>query len=138
MEIAVVATAPGLFTADASGKGQGAILNQDGVTPNSTATPAAPGAVVVLWGTGEGITDPPGVDGRPAVDVLPKPVAPVSVAIGGLPATVEYVGAAPGMMPGIFQINARIARDVAPGDRVPVQVKVGGAASQDSVTVSVR
>jgi uncharacterized protein (TIGR03437 family) len=103
MEIAVVATAPGLFTADASGKGQGAILNQDGVTPNSTATPAAPGAVVVLWGTGEGITDPPGVDGRPAVDVLPKPVAPVSVTIGGLPATVEYVGAAPGMMPGSFR-----------------------------------
>jgi uncharacterized protein (TIGR03437 family) len=50
---------------------------------------------VVLWGTGEGITDPPAVDGRPAVDVLPKPVAPVSATIGGLPAVVEYVGAAP-------------------------------------------
>jgi uncharacterized protein (TIGR03437 family) len=104
-EVAVGATAPGLYTADSSGKGQGAILNEDGATPNSAANPAVAGSIVVLWGTGEGITDPPGVDGRPAVAVLPKPVAPVSVTIGGLPAVAEYVGAAPGMMPGIFQIN---------------------------------
>jgi uncharacterized protein (TIGR03437 family) len=137
-EVAVGATAPGLFTADNSGKGQGAILNEDGATPNSAGNPARLGSIVVLWGTGEGITDPPGVDGRPAVDVLPKPIAPVSVAIGGQPAVVEYIGAAPGLMPGIFQINARMSKDVAPGDRVAVQVKVGSVTSQDGVTLAVR
>jgi uncharacterized protein (TIGR03437 family) len=136
--VAISGTAPGLFSADASGQGQGAILNQDGVTPNSSANPAAPGSVVILWGTGEGITDPGGVDGRPAVDVLPKPVAQVSVTIGGLPAVVQYAGAAPGMMPGIFQINAVIPQGVASGNNVPVQMKVGSAASQDGVTVAVR
>ena len=50
----------------------------------------------------------------------------------------EYIGAAPGMMPGIFQINARVSKDVAPGDKVAVQVKVGSATSQDGVTLAVR
>jgi uncharacterized protein (TIGR03437 family) len=136
--VAAGATAPGLFTADASGKGQAAALNQDGITPNSAANPATAGSVVILWATGEGITNPPGVDGRPAVDVLPKPVAPVAVTIGGWPATVQYAGAAPGMMPGVLQINAQMSNAVAPGASVPVQVKVGNAGSQDGVTIAVR
>jgi trimeric autotransporter adhesin len=136
--VAVGATAPGLFTVDASGTGQAAALNEDGVTPNSTANPAPPGSIVVMWATGEGITDPPGVDGRPATDVLPKPEAPVSVTIGGLPATVLYAGAAPGMMPGVFQINARISKDVVPSDKVAAQVRVGNVTSQDGVIVAVR
>jgi uncharacterized protein (TIGR03437 family) len=137
-EVAVATTAPGLFTADATGKGLGAILNEDGVTRNSPSAPARTGSVVILWGTGEGLTDPPGVDGRPAVDVLPKPLAAVSVDIGGLPATVEYAGAAPGNMPGLFQINARMSKDVQAGSQVPVHVKIGGVSSQDGVTLAVR
>jgi len=96
------------------------------------------GSVVILWGTGEGLTDPPGVDGRPAVEVLPKPSASVSVNIGGMPATVEYAGAAPGNIPGLFQINARISKDVQRGDQVPVQAKIGAASSQGGVTLAVR
>ena len=138
LEIAVAATAPALFSADATGNGQGAIYNEDGTTKNSPSSPAAPGSVVILFGTGEGQTDPPGVDGRPAVDVVPKPLAPVSVDVGGLPAAVEYVGAVPGNIPGVFQINARISRDIQPGDQVPVRVKIGAASSQAGVTVAVR
>jgi uncharacterized protein (TIGR03437 family) len=137
-EIKVIPTAPGLFTADASGQGQGSVINEDGVTSNSVAAPAHPGSVVILWATGEGLTDPPGVDGRPAVQVLPKPLAEVSVDIGGSPATVEYAGAAPGNMPGLFQINARMSKDVQPGDRVQVHVKVGAGSSLDGVTLAVR
>ena len=136
--VPVAAAAPGLFTADATGQGQGAILNQDGVTHNSTKAPESPGSVVVLWGTGEGVTDPPGVDGRPAVDVLPKPVAQVSVQIGGLPATVQYAGATPYNMPGLFQINVVVPLNVQTGDSVPVKVTIGGATSQAAVTVAVR
>jgi uncharacterized protein (TIGR03437 family) len=138
LQVPVSATAPGLFTVDMSGQGQGAILNSDGVTPNSNDHPERPGSVVVLWGTGEGVTDPPGVDGRLAVDVLPKPIARVTVEIGGMPATVEYAGAAPWNMPGLFQINARMSSAVQPGDSVPVRVKIGNATSQDGVTLVVR
>ncbi len=137
-EIKVAATAPGLFTADASGKGQGSIINDDGITSNSTANPAHPGSVVILWATGEGLTDPPGVDGRPAIGILPKPLAPATVDIGGQPATVEYAGAAPGNMPGLFQINARMSASVQPGDHVPVHIKLGSATSPDGVTLAVR
>ena len=138
LEVPVSATAPGLFTADLSGKGQGAVLNQDGVTRNSLTAAAHPGSVVVLWGTGEGVTDPPGVDGRFAVEVLPKPIAPVTVDIGGLPATVQYAGAAPGNIPGLFQVNAVVPANITPGDAVPVHVKIGGQTSQDAVTIVVR
>ena len=93
---------------------------------------------MILWATGEGLTDPPGVDGRPAVDVVPKPLAAVSVDIGGLPATVKYAGAAPGFIAGVLQINAQISPDVQPGDSVPVHITVGGVSSQDGVTLAVR
>ncbi len=137
LEVAVSATAPGLFTVDASGQGQGAVLNDDNVTVNSPATPAKPGSVVILWATGEGLTDPPGVDGRLAAAVLPKPLAAVSVDIGGLPATVQYAGAAPGNMPGLMQINAQISPNVQPGSQLPVHVKIGANTSRDGVTVAV-
>jgi uncharacterized protein (TIGR03437 family) len=138
MEIAVVPAAPGLFTVDSSGAGPGSILNQDGVTINSAAAPASPGSVIILYGTGEGLTNPPGVDGRPALGVLPKPLAKVSVDVGGLPASVEYAGAAPGNMPGLFQINARISANAPTGNQIPVHVTVGALTSQDGVTVAVR
>ncbi|MGO9232234.1 MAG: glycoside hydrolase family 44 protein [Bryobacteraceae bacterium] len=135
--VPVSATAPGLFTANASGTGQGSILNQDN-TVNSVANPASRGSVVILWGTGEGLTDPPGVDGRLAVDVLPAPLAAVAVDIGGLPATVQYAGAAPGMMPGVMQINAQMSPNVQAGNAVPVAISIGGGTSQTGVTLAVQ
>ena len=137
LTVPVAATSPGLFTANATGTGQGAILNQDNVTHNSAQAPAPRGSVVILWGTGEGVTDPPGVDGRLAVGVLPAPLAPVSVTIGGLPATVQYAGAAPGLMPGVFQINAQVPQGVQPGNSVPVVVKIGSATTQAGVSLAV-
>ena len=137
-QVAVSPTAPGLFTANSSGTGQGSILNQDGVTPNSAQKPAPRGSIVSLWGTGEGITDPPGVDGRLATTVLPAPLAAVTVQIGGIAATVSYAGAAPGLMPGVFQINAQVPENVAPGNNVPVAVKIGSATIQSGVTMAVQ
>jgi uncharacterized protein (TIGR03437 family) len=99
--------------------------------------PPARGSIVSLWGTGEGVTDPPGVDGRLAIGVLPAPLAAVSVTIQGLPATVTYHGAAPGLMPGVFQIDAQVPQKVQPGNSVPVIVTIGGATTQTGVTLAV-
>jgi uncharacterized protein (TIGR03437 family) len=136
-QVAVQATAPGLFTANATGTGPGAILNQDGVTLNSANAPASVGSIVSLWGTGEGVTNPPGVNGRLAIGVLPAPLAAVSVTIGGLPATLTYHGAAPGLMPGVFQIDAQVPQKVQPGNSVKVVVTIGGATTQAGVTMAV-
>jgi uncharacterized protein (TIGR03437 family) len=135
--VTVSATGPGMFTANASGTGQGSILNQD-QSINSVANPAASGSIVVLWATGEGLTVPPGVDGRPAMDVFPAPVAAVTVDIGGYPATVHYAGAAPGFPPGVLQINAQMSPNVQSSNAVPVHIIVGGVTSQDGVTLAVR
>jgi uncharacterized protein (TIGR03437 family) len=87
----VAPSAPALFTDDASGKGQGAILNRDG-SLNSSSHPAEAGSVVVLYGTGAGQTNPPGVDGQITGSTLSKPVLPVTATIDGQPAQVLYAG----------------------------------------------
>jgi uncharacterized protein (TIGR03437 family) len=132
----VTASAPGLFSIDSSGKGNGAILNQDS-TLNSPSNPAAKGSVIVLFGTGEGQTDPRGIDGRIASGALPKPVAPVTVTIGGIQADFLYAGAAPFEVAGVFQINAVVPNGVNSG-AAPVLVKVGNASSPAGITVSVQ
>ena len=136
LTFAVADAAPGLFTANAGGRGQGAVLNED-LSVNSPDNPAAPGSIVVLYATGAGQTDPAGVDGRLAGSVLPKPVLPVSVTIDGKKAQVLYAGAGPGLVAGVIQINARVP-DEAQSGAVPVLLRVGGAVSQPGVTVSVR
>ena len=132
----VAQSAPALFSLNATGKGGGAILNQDS-SVNTPANPADKGSVVVLFGTGEGRTNPPGVDGKLAAGTFPKPVLPVRVRIGEIDAETLYAGAAPGLVAGVFQINVRVPADVASGD-VPVVVTVGNASSQPELTVAVR
>ncbi len=133
----VAGCAPGLFTTGVTGVGQGAILNED-FTVNSEENPAARGSIVMLYGTGEGITDPPAVDGKSAGFPLHVPVAPVSVSLGGEDAAVTYAGAAPGLVSGVIQVNVRVPEGIEPGPTVPVLLKVGDAASQPGVTLAVR
>ena len=127
---------PALFTHDASGSGQGAILNQD-YSVNSAANAANPGDFVLLYATGEGVTSPPGVDGRLALDILPKPTQSCAVTIGGQTADVVYCGAAPDFTSGLMQINARVPSGISPGNAV-VSVSIGGVASQSNVTVAIK
>jgi uncharacterized protein (TIGR03437 family) len=132
----VAATALGLFSANLSGTGNGAIINEDG-SLNSPDNPAPRGTIVTLFGTGEGQTDPAGIDGRPATTVFPKPATPMTVRIGGLDAEVIYYGAAPNLVAGLFQANARVPMESATGS-VPVTVSVGAGTSQSGLTVAVR
>jgi uncharacterized protein (TIGR03437 family) len=131
----VADSVPALFTAQSSGSGQAAALNQD-YSLNSITHPAAAGSVIQLFGTGEGQTTPAGVDGKLAAAPYPKPDQSVSVTIGGMPATVDYAGAAPGEVAGVLQIDATIPAGVF-GSTVPVVVKVGNATSQANTTIAV-
>lgn len=132
----VAAAAPGIFTLDSSGKGQAAMLNED-QSVNSADQAAPRRSVVTFWGTGEGQTEPAGVDGKVAAGVLPKPSQQVSVTIGGRPAEVVYAGAAPEMVAGVLQVNARVPEDAPAGLAVPVVLTVGNASSQPGVTMVV-
>jgi uncharacterized protein (TIGR03437 family) len=134
--VPVTASVPALFSAVSTGKGNGAILNED-TTTNSAANPAVKGSVVVLFGTGEGQTSPAGLDGRVASAIFPKPMLPLSVTIDGKDAEVLYYGAAPSLVAGVLQVNVRIPASASSGP-VPVVVKVGDASSQPGLTVAVQ
>ena len=132
----VINAAPALFTADSSGRGQGAILNQNG-TLNAATNQADRGSVVVLYLTGEGATNPNGVDGKPNASPAPQPKLPVTVSIGGIDAQILYAGGAPGLVAGVMQINVRIPQSVQSG-QLPIIVNVGSASSRPNVTVAVQ
>jgi uncharacterized protein (TIGR03437 family) len=131
----VSAAAPAVFAISASG--QGAILNAD-LSVNSPANPAARGTSIAIYATGAGLLSSSVADGAiVSATNLPLSVLPVSVTIGGQPATVGYQGAAPGLVAGVMQINAQVPAGVTPGDAVPVTISVGGAAGLNTVTVAV-
>ena len=106
----VIDAAPAIFTANTTGGGQGAILNQD-FTVNGQGNGALPGNQVYIYGGGGGQTTPPGRTG--GVAGVGAPVAtlnlPVTVFIDGVQATdVPYAGPAPSLIEGVFQVNVRI------------------------------
>jgi uncharacterized protein (TIGR03437 family) len=130
-------TTPGLFTADGSGVGQAAALNQDG-SLNSPANPAAPGSVVVLYGTGAGSTAENSTDGEIIGSILYRPKAPVFVRVGKLPAEVKYAGSAPLLVNGVLQVNVELPRELIGGPAVPIQLVAGPYSSGPGVTIAVK
>ena len=135
--VPVIATVPGIFTIDSSGQHQGAILNQD-YSLNGPAHPAPRGQYVFIYGTGEGLTTPPGVDGRISGTPLPQVSLNCSASIGGVTATLNYCGEAPGATAGLVQVNALIPDSVTPGGAVSVTIAINGVSSQAGVTVAVK
>ncbi len=128
---------PSLFSANLTGAGQAAIINQDGLTVNSSSAPAAKGSIVSIYATGEGQTTPGGIDGQIAKGTVPVPKLPVSATVDGQAADVQYAGGAPGAIAGLFQVNVRIPATVSSGN-VPVEIHVGNAVSQAGMTISVK
>ncbi len=139
----VTAIAPAIFTANASGIGQAAALNQN-LSVNSAANPAKLGSTIALYVTGLGSTTNP-VDGQIAptncgIACLATPLAAITVKIGnqflGLGNGVTYIGAAPSLVAGVAQINVTIPTTLIPGTEL-VQVLANGYPSQPGVTVAV-
>ena len=137
LELRVADSAPGLFTSNGSGRGQAAVLNQDG-TVNSVSNPAGPSSILVLFATGEGQTFGSGQDGRIIATDVRKPLLPVGVTVGGVPVEVLYAGSAPGLVSGALQVNVKLNSQVPAGGALPVEVKIGNAGSQAGTTVAVR
>ena len=126
MQMPVVPAMPGIFwIADANG----AIITED--------TPAAAGDVVSIIATGEGVTDPPGVDGRMSVNITPHPLQTCSAQIGGIAAQVMYCGASPGDITGRLRVDVQVPAGLTTGDN-PVVLTIGSANSQDGVVLPVQ
>jgi uncharacterized protein (TIGR03437 family) len=129
----------GLFTADGSGHGQLAALNQDG-TVNSSTNPAKPGSVVAVYMTGVGAMAPPIGDGQlgPLQPPFPFPVLGVSATVNGAGAPVLFAGQAPALIAGAVQVNVQIPADTLSGN-ASVVVYIGNYQTQiGGTTVAVR
>jgi uncharacterized protein (TIGR03437 family) len=127
VQVPVVATVPGIFTADASGTGPAAAASVPGF--------------VTLYLTGEGQTAPPGVTGKVTTvsatpPLTPAPLLPLSVVLGGQPADYQFAGEAPGIVSGVLQLNVAVPKGLAPGT-YPITVTIGGRQTQPGVTVRV-
>jgi uncharacterized protein (TIGR03437 family) len=133
----VATAAPGLFTASSQGTGQASAANLDG-TINSPSNPIARGSVIILFLTGDGQTNPAGVDGQLALTTFPTTAADVSVSFGGVTALAQYAGVAPLSVAGFTQFNVIVPDGSPVGDAVPVVVTVGGASSPSSVTIAIK
>lgn len=106
VRVPLLLTGPGLFSRDATGQGMAATLGE-----------ARPGGKIALLATGLGPVSPEGRTTRAC-----------QVWIGGEPARLEYCGVHLDSQRGIYEVRVRIPQRVA-GSLVPVQVEVGGRAS---------
>jgi uncharacterized protein (TIGR03437 family) len=135
--VPVALSAPSVFTSNQTGAGQAAAIHAPDGAVNTAANPVRVGGSISLFATGEGQTSPGGVDGRVSGASLTRPVLPVSVMIGGISATVQYAGTAPGQVAGLMQVNVQIPSGVQPGGYVPVVLQVGDRASGSAVWIAV-
>ncbi len=124
----VTASAPGIFTDEHSA-----------LVPNAS---GKPGDTLLAFITGDGQVSPPLVTGATPfsgtpVPLLPAPLQPVSLIVGGVMAPLTFVGVPPGLA-GVTQINFVIPIG-APAGVQPVVVTVGGVVSPAaSITVTLQ
>ena len=125
---------PALFALDASGSGQGAILNTD-FTVNGPNNPSTNG-VLIVYGTGGGPTDVPCPDGEvgPLAEPLPRLRLPQRALVGGDEATVGFGGSAPRLVCGVNQWNIFV--DNNPAGVLSLQVCSGENCSQEGITAA--
>jgi uncharacterized protein (TIGR03437 family) len=108
--------------------------------------PAAPGDVLVLYGTGLGIATPKGdpngaqlktgsvapADGS----VIYQTVATPIVTVAGTPATVLFSGLSPGFA-GLYQIDFQVPMGVT-GNDLPLVLTMGNATDTRTISVQLR
>jgi uncharacterized protein (TIGR03437 family) len=129
--------APGIFTLDQSGTGQGTVLVSATAQLASAATPATRGNYVSIYCTGLGAVSNRPASGSPASSApLSFSASQPTVTIGGSAATVSYSGLAPTLV-GLYQINALVPTGIAAGNNVPLSIRIGGVDS-NTVTIAVK
>jgi len=125
--------APGIFTLSQDGRGTVAALHEDGETLVTTEEPARLGEVVTIFATGLGPLSPPLETGSPAA--LHVTSSQVTVLIDGLPAELQFSGAAPGFV-GLNQVNFRIPDNTRIASEIPLVLTINGRQS-NAVTIPV-
>jgi len=103
------------------------------------ASPAKPGDVVSLFGTGFGDTSPLVPAGQMATGIATLTNS-IRVTIGNATlaqSDILYAGLSPGSISGLYQFNVRIPLG-APNGEVPVTISIGGVQTQAGATIPIQ
>ncbi len=103
------------------------------------ASPAKPGDIVSLYGTGFGDTNAAFVAGQLATGIASL-TNQVTVTIGNTTlasSDILYAGLSPGSINGLYQFNVRIP-STAPSGEVPVTISIGGLTTQSGATIPIQ
>ena len=131
--LSVAPQAPGIFSLATTGKGPGAVLNQNG-SLNGLTNPEHLGNTLQVYATGLGPAAPPVPTGNAASSSpLSNSINPPSATIDGIPAQVTFAGRSPGFV-GLDQINVVAPPGASTGKPVELVITAGSNAS-NTVTV---
>ncbi len=135
--VVIAAAQPAIFTEDSSGKGAAIYV---GYKPDGTAlpasTPVSANDVITVYCTGLGAVSPAVLAGSAApASPLSMTMNQVTATIGGVSATVQFAGLAPGFAQ-LYQMNITVPSGVTPGNAV-LLVSVSGQQSSP-VTIPVQ
>jgi uncharacterized protein (TIGR03437 family) len=133
--------APGIFTLNMLGSGQGAVevapTAQIAGAAGAGSGPVSRGAYIAIFCTGLGaVTNQPATGAAAASSPLSITTTLPVVTVGGVAAQVTYSGLAPGFA-GLYQVNAIVPASVAPGGSVNLFLSIGGVQS-NTVTIAVQ
>jgi uncharacterized protein (TIGR03437 family) len=140
--VSLFVDAPGIFSLNQQGTGQGAILiSQTGEVAGAAGQNSRPvnrGEYVSIYCTGLGqVTNAP-ADGSPAqVNPQSNTMQVPTVVIGGVVApAVQFSGLAPGFT-GLYQVNVQVPSNASTGNAVAVSMRFNQGAS-NTVTIAVQ
>jgi uncharacterized protein (TIGR03437 family) len=134
--VSLTAYAPGIFTINGQGTGQGAILNYPSYQVSDSSNPAIAGTtVLIVYCTGLGPVSNQPADGAAPSGLSETLTVPV-VTVGGVSAPVLFSGLAPSLV-GVYQVNVQLPAGVASGSAVPLTISIGGVAS-NTATIAVQ
>jgi len=137
-------TAPGIFSLDLSGAGQGAILNADYSIVDARHPAVAGRDVILIYASGLGPVTPSlpsGAASQVIGNSFPQLVRLPQVLIGGVPVpqdsnNIPFAGLAPGFV-GLYQVNVAVPANVAGGSQVSVQIVTAEGQRSNTVTIAV-
>jgi uncharacterized protein (TIGR03437 family) len=115
----------------------GATVAESSLVPG--ASPANPGDVVALYGTGFGATSPAVAPGALATGIA-NLTNSITVTIGGVTlasSDVLYAGLSPESISGLYQFNVVVPAGT-PSGNVPVTISIGGVETQSGVTLPIQ
>ena len=113
----------------------GSFVLTPGTIAGLTTRQAKPGETILVYGVGFGATTPNIVAGQ-ITSQLNSLATPVTVTIGGAPATLSYGGLAPNFV-GLYQFNV-VVPNIADNDAAPLVFSLGGAPISQTLVTAVK